>query len=918
MPAFLRDIIGFETEGLEEASATVGSPAVNTSAPVRTGLGSLKCNGAATAAEFHTRVFLSGAEAVLGFFVRFNDITPTTDVDFFVAVDTAGTFDLRLRFEATSGDLILVDAGNSEIGSVAAPFTVDTWHLIELFWVRNGTTGRAEVHLDKLSVIGEVTGQDFINGAGRDHYRFAGGTTSGENIIFDDYYMYNESGGGISIADFLGDAEVFGYQTDGDSSATGTPTNGDFIECGDTPGVEEANGTALEAAGASALTLFADLDGGANARGHAGGPSTSAPYDVSGSIKGAKYIYNLKRSNGSGTSMRYIFGNTGDGETSSADQEILLGNSYAIKVQLSEAAGVVPTSSEDFSYGISAGTDDTGGRSIFAADIWAMLLHVPAEGGHTSVGAQTLPNYEQSATGAHPHSVAGTQALGDYLQSGSVTEKFTAIAIQLLEDYLQTGQVHMNPDVVGAQVLANYLQAGSPVQIFSASAVQTLADYLQSGNATSIEAFTFTGAQTLADYLQIGVVAHPHSVAGVQILGDFLQSGSAVQIFIATSAQSLPDFLQNGNGIMLPLAAGALTLADFEQAGVTVQIFLPDGAQVLADYLQEGSITHTDTNPVVGAQTLAELQQAGVIVMIPAGAGVQVLANFLQAASSLQIFISAGAQTLEDYLQSGVGLISPEGIGALILPDYLQSGSLIHTQTADFAGAQTLSDYLQSGAATHTQNVSATGAQTLPNYLQAATAVLIQPEGSGAQTLADYLQAGASVQIFSAQAVQALFNYLQTASGNEVILGSAESILESIIQTGSAVMAPVGGGASILSNYAQAGGGDVIFISSANQAILGLTQSGSYGISFNGVSAQTLADFVQNGNGAQVFIGAGAQTLAALAQAGTGVVVLAGPLFVAEFIALLDNPDIGVQSPLALVLGDAANIIVSAGGDTGV
>ncbi len=31
----------------------------------------------------------------------------------------------------------------------------------------------------------------------------------------------------------------------------------------------------------------------------------------------------------------------------------------------------------DFMIGISAGTDDTGGREIFCADAWCMLLHVP-------------------------------------------------------------------------------------------------------------------------------------------------------------------------------------------------------------------------------------------------------------------------------------------------------------------------------------------------------------------------------------------------------------------------------------------------------------------------------------------------------------------------------------------------------------
>jgi hypothetical protein len=75
--------------------------------------------------------------------------------------------------------------------------------------------------------------------------------------------------------------------------------------------------------------------------------------------------------------LRYLYGNTGDGETSSANIASSLTVSYAIFEQISEAAGVVPLSTENFSAGLSAGTTDTGGREIFCADMWAMLLHVP-------------------------------------------------------------------------------------------------------------------------------------------------------------------------------------------------------------------------------------------------------------------------------------------------------------------------------------------------------------------------------------------------------------------------------------------------------------------------------------------------------------------------------------------------------------
>ncbi len=73
-----------------------------------------------------------------------------------------------------------------------------------------------------------------------------------------------------------------------------------------------------------------------------GGETVFVGGEASGTIIGAKYIYRLKRSSGSGTSMRYWFGNSVDGETSSPDIEGDLGTSYTIKEQISEATGIVP------------------------------------------------------------------------------------------------------------------------------------------------------------------------------------------------------------------------------------------------------------------------------------------------------------------------------------------------------------------------------------------------------------------------------------------------------------------------------------------------------------------------------------------------------------------------------------------------
>ncbi len=689
--------------------------------------------------------------------------------------------------------------------------------------------------------------------------------------------------------------------------------------------------------------------------------------DVSGTIKAAKFIFNLKRTNGSGTSMGYRFGNDGDGVTSSGNIEGSLSTAYTTIEELSEAAGVVPTATEDFRIGLEAGTTDTGGRDIFCSEAWAMLLHVPdVVGGHTITGDQTLSNYSQAGTVTMHPDIVGAQVLAELAQQATVNEIFTVAVANLLAEYLQSAQSHMNPDIAGAQILADYLQTGSPVQIFSATGVQALANYLQSGTATSIEEFTATGAQSLFNYLQSGVGAHPHSVSGVQTLVDFLQSGSAVQIFLATGAQSLSDFLQSGDGIMLPSGAGDLTLAELQQAGVAVQVFLPVGDQTLADYLQSGDVTSTLDHTVSGAQilvelqqagvavqiftptgdqtledylqsgdvvmhpsvagvqtledflqsgtveeiflvsgalTLAELQQAGVAVMIPAGTGVQSLANFLQAATFNEIFTVSGVQTLDDYLQSAVGLMHPDGTGVLILSDYLQSGNLTHTQ----------------------ESVTGDAAQVLANFLQAGSAHMV-PTFTGDMTLANFEQAGGVALIFTMSGVMTLDDYLQSGMINEIFSVAGALTLAELQQAGVILMLPSSAGAQTLADLLQAGSIVETLPAAGVQSLENYLQNAAVVMLPSGTGGLVLADYEQEGSVIHAIAGhtaIGDQTLEDYLQAATGVMLpsMSGSQILFDFLqagsALVIQSAAGDQILAQVTMaGSGKEIFVVAGAQT--
>ncbi len=552
MALTLNNFTGFETQGNEEASSVVGTPTYETTNH-RTGGSALSVDGTSDDYDIPwvaVGVTDAGADYIIGFALRKNTNPGTTAAVVGVADDAPATI-LQVSLN-TSGALELKNAAGATLDTSSA-LNDDQWYYVEIYAQLNNASGAWEWFIDGITE-GSGIGADFTDGNtfGTATSDLGFGSTTSVVMLFDDVYILS---GATASSDRLGGSsisqmpEVFGYQCGAGTTRTGTPTNGTFTETGDTLAAEEADGTALEAAGASALTLVSDLDDPANPRGLSGGPSmltgdtyyfdtsdagptdndavwsndanafdggivtnantstvgtkttnelrgegTTAPgsggtlgdvffrvrhvhgitsgvmgfsietdaaaeellndtdnasaagsgvikqsswfkltaptggwtfakiqsleiimwkdsgggnmgvhkaeifvehttgaekfpFDVSGTIKGAKYIFRLKRGAGSGTSLRYLYGNSGDGETSSADINPVLVTAYAIFEQISEAAGVVPTSSEDFSVGISAGTTDTGGREIFASEIWAMLLHVPAAGGQTiSVG----------------------------------------------------------------------------------------------------------------------------------------------------------------------------------------------------------------------------------------------------------------------------------------------------------------------------------------------------------------------------------------------------------------------------------------------------------------------------------------------------------------------------------------------------
>lgn len=377
--SILNNFIGFETGGLDEAAATAETPTIVTS-PVHSGDFALELNGTATQ-DFYDVLFsfdirdtdgLSD-DFIIGFFIRFSDKDPSLDRDIFFVLDDAVGIVWEMEIQGDS-DLEINDANNALIATVADPFTLNQWHLIEVRW-EHADPGDFEMFIDGSSVVNE-TGQDLTDGngitIGNAVYRFLGHSTL--NHFIDDIYTFDAAS---SNSDFLGGSEVFRYQADTNSATPDGDCSDGFIEAdldqgvwqdlGETPLSSDATEPGYTGSGQTGGSVLTDdTQSGNNFR-----PGPSGDSNIDGTIIGAKALFRLKRSTGGPTGMLTCLGNSSDGTPVSfaADVTTSFTNFFFL-----ETGTAVPTNSEFFELGL---LKMTGPQDFTAEEIWAFLLHVP-------------------------------------------------------------------------------------------------------------------------------------------------------------------------------------------------------------------------------------------------------------------------------------------------------------------------------------------------------------------------------------------------------------------------------------------------------------------------------------------------------------------------------------------------------------
>jgi hypothetical protein len=332
-----------------------------------------------------------GSKEALGIRFRLTDNSPATLYDFFkLGTDTANW---SWKAQITTGGAVrITDANGTQIGSDSSQLNTGQWYVLEAVYDKDSASGAIDVWLDDSSIV-SATAQDLASTAASTRATFLGpaATTDGD-IYYDGFYAYSGASG---TSDFLGSTfECITIVGDG------TTTGGTALDAGSWANVQELPYNATNTGSytqdpASPISGYTDTSGGSDA-----GPSGHSDIDGDSNIKGASYFLVAERGPGgaSGDVKDMDIGNSADG--TNASKSLTLGASAAWYALTSEAANVVPTSSE---YGRLGITHD-GARDFIMHDYFLSILHVPtaAPGGDVLAGSlSTIEQGEVASRGMH-------------------------------------------------------------------------------------------------------------------------------------------------------------------------------------------------------------------------------------------------------------------------------------------------------------------------------------------------------------------------------------------------------------------------------------------------------------------------------------------------------------------------------------
>ncbi len=400
----VNNFTGFETQGAEESSALTGTPTYDP-VSIPTGGSALLCisSQAFSLPWVVGGVSDAGVKYIFGF--KFNKLGENSSSVPSIRVldDSAGVI-LAIDKE-TDGTFTLQNAVAIEI-STTVVLAADENHYFEVYADLNSASGDWEWFVDGVSIdsgsSADFTDGNAFGGSASSLQMFGdAGSGSPAGHIFDDVYILS---GATAASDRLGPVEVYMKQGAVGASATPDSSNsvlsdtdldeGTWDLASETPLNEQSQTAAPSYTGSGSTNdgvSFADGSGDKL------GPNSDDRF-LGVTIKAMKGIWRMARSGGGTTAQFGIIGNDANGGTLvSSDLEVSadldIGTGYANFEFLTETAATLPSLTEHAAVGF---RKDGGGQDMDVAEMWCMILTVPAAPAITALSDSDLEYPDQN------------------------------------------------------------------------------------------------------------------------------------------------------------------------------------------------------------------------------------------------------------------------------------------------------------------------------------------------------------------------------------------------------------------------------------------------------------------------------------------------------------------------------------------
>jgi len=300
----------------------------------------------------------------IGFYIRFDDATPSSDMQFFTVHRDAAASRMHMGLTLKTTGVLQIDPSSGTATTGGVTLASNTWYLIEIE-LNISDTGSCTVYVDQDQNLSDSSG-DFFHSGTESELRWVGSAVGASSRAFDvgSFYCFEDAS---AFPARLGPFYVLNYGYD---EATVTPNvTGDDLAAGQWADANEIPG---DDANQATYDSGASSNEGVVETSFSGASRTPGPKgdSRSGFIEGASWVFRYSRDTGLGSAEFYFKYGAGDGSDGTVETSDLSPTTTVKSRIIAETGGNVPDESEYFQYGFRQG----GTLDVHLEDAWCNLL----------------------------------------------------------------------------------------------------------------------------------------------------------------------------------------------------------------------------------------------------------------------------------------------------------------------------------------------------------------------------------------------------------------------------------------------------------------------------------------------------------------------------------------------------------------